>query len=388
MLGKFGNSFKRKVTDGTFDYAGFRFRGRRDFAKSDNRVLLLTDAYGPTLQINFIRPLQRHYDKWSWLVLTETAVSDCCATHGEEKTTDMLRSLLLHYEPDVVVATRYGGPLARGILDVTRSRDIPLIFHIDDNLFAVPETNGGLSFAKHSNPRRQDALRLLLSEADLRYVSTEPLRQELLKLGVLGKEVIVAEIAGAAEIMAGKRKQQMPSYTFGYMGSQSHSADLEMIAPAIGAALQRFPVARFEIFGSVKLPPLLSKCHVVQHRREKNYDRFLQRLSSLDWQFGLAPLALNEFTLAKTNTKWVEYTSAGIPVLASDHPIYSACCRDGAGILTNGDWQRHIELLIEQPGVCAEILARAQARLNSEYSLDRLYAQLMTMFKTAGEIRS
>jgi glycosyltransferase involved in cell wall biosynthesis len=157
-----------------------------------------------------------------------------------------------------------------------------------------------------------------------------------------------------------------------------------MIAPAIAAVLQKFPQARFELFGSVGLPTILSAHKVVRHGRVKNYDQFLRRLSTLGWSFGLAPLAVNEFTMAKTNIKWIEYTAAGIPVLASSHPIYQECCRDGAGLLIEGDWQEQIARMIETPALGSSLLTQARRRLDEEYSPQRLHAQLMTVLKAAG----
>ena len=53
-----------------------------------------------------------------------------------------------------------------------------------------------------------------------------------------------------------------------------------------------------------------------------NYDEFQSVLSGLGWWVGLAPLTENQFNYCKSNTKFVEYIQAGIPVIASNYGPY------------------------------------------------------------------
>lgn len=373
--------------DGDFRYHGFRIRGRRDGAKSANRVLLLADAYGPTLQINFIRPFRYQASfrqSWAWWTLTEESIRTCSSAAGPVETVAQLKILFNEFRPTIIIASRYGGLFAEEIISLAAEYQVPILSHLDDNLLAVPSSNGDTSFAKHADQERQHALRVFLSRAHLTYISTPSLYEQLLALDVLGTEVIVGGIAGAAAPYAIPPARKGTQVVFGYMGSQSHTGDLEMIAPAIAAVLQKLPQARFELFGSVGLPAALSAYKIVRHGRVKNYDQFLRRLSTLRWNFGLAPLAMNDFTMAKTNIKWIEYTAAGIPVLASDHPIYQECCRDGAGLLIAEDWQDGIARMIETPALGDNLLSQARRRLDEEFSPRRLHAQLMTVMKAAG----
>ncbi len=386
MLSWINDIFKSETLDARFKCQGFRIRGRRKFAGFKNRVLLLVDAYGPTSQINFIRPFQLQVslqDEWTWWTLSEESVREQGVAVGPIKVIDHLGAIFEIFRPTIVVASRYGGPFARNIVDLTRSYKVPLVSHLDDNLLAVPLSNGDVSYLKHSSQERQHSLRTLLSEADLNYISTNILYEQLFSQGTLGKDVIVGGIAGAAAPIANAKKRDHSRQVFGYMGSQSHTSDLEMIAPAIAAVLQRFPKARFEIFGSVNFPTVLSNYDVAQYHPVKNYDDFLRHLSELSWSFGLAPLAVNDFTMAKTNIKWIEYTAAGIPVLASKHPIYAECCLNGAGILIDDDWQQQISHVLETPTYGDLILNEARHRLNQEYSPYRLHSQLMTVLRAA-----
>jgi glycosyltransferase involved in cell wall biosynthesis len=393
MLRLIRDLLRLESDDVGFRHAGFVIQGQRKFEKAAHRALLLADAYGPTLQINFIRPLRHQRaigDNCAWWALTEDSIRRHPSAADPAAIADQLRAVFKTFRPTIVIASRYGGSLAPVIIDLARRDHVPLLSHIDDNLLTVPPSSGDISHAKHGNQERQLVLRQLLAEADLNYISTKPLYTQLLEMGVLGKDVIVGGIAGAAEPLPvshkteKKRARESTCLTFGYMGSRSHTGDLEMIAPAIAAVLRRFPQARFETFGSVDLPAALSAFKIVRHGRMKDYDQFLRRLSSLDWSFGLAPLAVNDFTMAKTNIKWIEYSAAGIPVLASNHPIYHACCREGAGLLIDGDWQERIGEMIETPALRRSLLTQARQRLEMDYSPQRLHAQLMTVLQAAG----
>jgi glycosyltransferase involved in cell wall biosynthesis len=358
--------------------------GRRSASRRKRRALLFSDSFGPTLQVNFIRPLtgQPGVAPWGVWSITETARDELPSGEAAAAAERDLARIFELLKPDVVVASRYGGPLADAIVALCRSRGIPLITHLDDNLFDVP---AGASASRHASLQRQKRLRQLLAAADLDFISTAALHGILEGLGVLGSKTMVAQIAGAAPLLGHVKRQSRDGFTFGYMGTRSHAADLAMVAPAIARLLEQNPNARFELFGSIELPADLARFAVRRHPKIQDYERFLRRLAKLDWAFGLAPLETTPFTLAKTNIKWIEYTAAGIPVIASDHPIYRSCCADGAGILAKpDDWHGAMSALAASQDRRAAVHAAASTRLLNEYTPAKLYGQLMNAFRAAG----
>ena len=100
---------------------------------------------------------------------------------------------------------------------------------------------------------------------------------------------------------------------------------------------------------------------------------------------GLTPLCDNPFTRMKTYTKWVEYTDAGLPVIASDHPIYRDCCADGAALLVkDSDWATALPALLGDAPARQAMLDRARARVGQDYSVARLREHLLEVFRRAG----
>lgn len=369
-----------------FAFGSLTILGRSSGKNRKYRALLFSDSFGPTLQANFIRPLTRFgaEESWGTWTITETAQDSLeCAEQVQTAERDLVRVVAV-LRPAVIVVSRYAGPLASAVIRLSRDHSIPLIAHLDDNLFDVPESPGA-SPSRHASLQRQSRLKELLVAADLDLISTTALEQILDRLGVLGQRRMVAEIAGAAPILGKLKRPSGRRITFGYMGTRSHTEDLAMIAPAIARLLERHPEARFELFGSIEPPPGLSAFGIRRHEKIQDYDRFLRRLASLDWAFGLAPLQITPFTLAKTNIKWIEYTAAGIPVIASDHPIYRECCADGAGILAGpDDWSDAMGELAASEERRASVYAAAEGRLVSEYTPARMHRQIIDAFATAG----
>jgi len=87
-------------------------------------------------------------------------------------------------------------------------------------------------------------------------------------------------------------------------------------------------------------------------RTPVSYWRYLQRLNDLEIDIGLIPLADNEFNRCKTDIKWVEYSTLGIPAVISDVPVYYEAKSRGLGVMVSNDpaaWYNAIVDLIENP---------------------------------------
>jgi hypothetical protein len=321
-------------------------------------------------------------------VLTEADVASSARTDAEARA--MIAAFIHALRPQAVFVSRYGGIGAAGIAAAARATAVPVIFHLDDNLFALPPELGAAKVKKYADPVRQAALQQLLDEADLVYLSTSLLFEQLQIGGQLTRNAVVAEIASASDPVPDALADLPPlPIVFGYMASSSHSADLAMITPAIVGALMRYSDTRFELFGNIARPPALKRlgARVAHHPAIADYDAFLRRLAQLGWHFALAPLQDMQFNRAKTNTKWVEYAAAGIPTLASDHPIYRDCCRAGAGVLVrDGDWEGAIATMITDPALRQAVRQRALDRLRAEYGLTRLGRQLLDVLARAGAV--
>jgi len=281
------------------------------------------------------------------------------------------------------VFCRYSGPHAEHLVEWARREEIPVIYHIDDDLLNIPVEIGLVKHRAHNQPLRLAAVRYLLDNADLVYCSTDRLKERLRTLGVLSP-MIAAKLhcSGRVIVPAASR----PIRKIGYMGFD-HSYDLETILPALVQFLRRNPAIWFELFGSIPKPPALDEfgARVTVVPPVRNYEDFLTEFARLDWDIGICPLAPTKFNLFKANNKWVEYTSVGAAVVASRGTVYDECCADGCGILagTMEEWLAALEELAHDPSRRFALVSHAQKKLTKEYATERLREQVLGVFEQA-----
>lgn len=354
------------------------------------RILALATHASATLAIHLLRPL-RGLAGIEVPLLTMDALNQMIASAPGIGGAQMAAFLLDKVKPDLVFSSRYNGPLAAEIVQACRQRGIPFIFHLDDNLMEVSPDQGADKVAFYQHPARLQALRVQMEQAAVAYFSTATLRDRMVELG-LTMNSYVGPICAAVDLLPALPPQPpgMPSgapLVFGYAASGGHGEDLKLALPGICAALDRFPEARFELVGSVAPPPELAAYgpRASYERRFLAYDDYIIDLQRRHWCLGLSPLCDNPFTRMKTYTKWVEYTAAGIPTLASDHPVYRDCCAGGAAsLIADDDWATALPTLLADAEARRRMLAVARERVGRDYSVARLRDQLLEVFEMAG----
>ncbi|MCW0235403.1 MAG: glycosyltransferase [Ferrovibrio sp.] len=351
-------------------------------------ILALAASASPTLAIHLLRPLHG-LPGFDIQMLTQDGLAQIVkgAPSGIDAAT--LAGLILdRVQPALVFSSRYNGLMAEEFMQVSRQRGLPYVFHLDDNLMEVSPDQGADKVAYYNHPKRLQALRVQMEQASVAYFSTAALRDRMLELGINVAHPHVGPICAAVDLLPLPTMTPDGPLVFGYAASGGHNEDLKLALPGIVAALERFPQARFELIGSLEhLPAELQRFGArVQHeRRFIPYDDYLRDLQRRNWSLGLTPLCDNPFTRMKTYTKWVEYTAAGLPVIASDHPIYRDCCAgDAARLVADGDWAAALPDLLADAPARQAILARARDRVGRDYSVARLRRQLFEVFARAG----
>jgi hypothetical protein len=367
--------------------AAERLEVRRGTVVDRQRLLIVANAHLPTVQVCLERPLRSLVEKGKLAseLLTEQRLEEQRARLGsDDAVTAWLRRQLDLYGADFVIFSRYSGPYASTIVDWARRSCVPIIYQIDDDLLNVPRSLGERKHAYHNAPERLSTVRNLLGAADLVYVSTEVLRQRLLDRfpdlpAVAGP--INASGAVLNEPAGGEAR------VLGYMASADHLPNLQMVLPAIVDLLDRHPHLSFELFGSIPVPEELARFGDRVHRMAPlaDYEAFLEALAERRWQIGICPLVATEFNLAKSNNKWIEYTSLGIAVIASAGTIYDDCCADGCGLLAQDldDWALALERLVGDNAGRVAMVGRAQRKLECEYSIAKHRQQVLNMVTTA-----
>lgn len=344
------------------------------------RVLFVANGNVPTLQLSFEKPLAAKVatGEICTRLLTETEIREALESKGGSSA---LSNLLSGFDPTLIVFCRYSGPGTPQMLEWARSEGLPVMFHIDDDLLAIPQEIGERKFAFHNSPERLETVRTLLDSADLVYVSTEALQARLAEYGPKAP-LCAGRIYCSGHVI--RRPSPGPARKVGYMASADHAHNLAMILPAIEALLDSHPQVTFELFGSIPRPPQLARFgdRISTAPPIANYGNFLEEFSRFGWDIGLCPLNPIPFNLMKANTKWVEYTCVGAAVVASRGGVYDTCCADGAGVLAGSvdEWFGALERLVLDEEARIAQVDRAQQKLRTEYNLAQLRDQVFEMF--------
>jgi len=297
-------------------------------------VLVLTEYINATYYISFDIPFRlMHADgQINLAVASQNFVANCGEGCWERWSRD--------YKPDVVIMTRYGHKYGINILKYFKSSNIPVIYHIDDDLINLPDSLGSEIRKRQGAKGVVETREYLLGNCDLIYASTSYLAG-LMQKRFRGQQVFQGIYAPYMRNKISIKNHVIRDVdVIGYMGSKGHQHDLDLVVPALERLLAERETLEFEVFGTIKMPEKLERFgHRVRgYSVQKSYAEFLSNLASLGWSIGLAPLVDLEFNRCKAPTKFIEYTACGIPVVASDISVYSEVVPAGGAELVKDDW--------------------------------------------------
>jgi hypothetical protein len=352
------------------------------FIENENvpNILIFTEHINATYYISFDIPLKEmHAQKEvNFAVVSQNFVA--------QQGFSLCENLYNNFNPTLVIITRYALPFGPEILEFFKAKNIPVIYHIDDDLLHIPDSLG------EEIQKRQGALdvvsarKYLLQHCDLIYASTEYLAK------ILGERfpqqkffhgIYASFIEGLAEKR--KPKSQSDPITIGYMGSKGHQQDLSLVEDALVALMEEYPTLRFEVFGTIKMPAKLERFgnRIASHKVNKDYYGFLEHLVGLGWDIGLAPLEEVEFNYCKAPTKYIEYTSAGIPVIATNILVYkNAALPDSILLADTSNWHNQLIQLITIKENCISLATKAKIHCHEKYSKLLLIEQVRKVIMT------
>ncbi|WP_443751186.1 hypothetical protein [Asticcacaulis solisilvae] len=364
--------------------AGLMEQARKAVPAVRERILVVADTVAATQDISFRRPLAA--------AVAEGQVSlHLIGDNDTLRDEDACRAYWNRVNPTVLFLSRFTHALETHLYGLAREHDVPVVFHIDDNLLRVSPQLGAAKFNLYNDPARKAALRDAINACDLLYTSTPYLGQ-----AIAGEGITVPIVAGDIYCSIDSDKILAPAFAdtpvIGYMGTSGHAADVASIMPAVLRLMTDHPELRFETFGTIKPDPALAQFgdRVAHHAPTANYEAFLARLAQLGWWAGLAPIENHSFNLCKADTKWVEYSLSGVPAVASDLPVYTRACAGGAGLMatTEDDWYDAMARVIADPAVRQDVVERAQDRLRTTYRHDILAEQIFRVIARARSLRA
>ncbi|HEY62049.1 MAG TPA: glycosyltransferase family 4 protein [Anaerolineae bacterium] len=261
------------------------------------------------------------------------------------------------------------------IIETAKSLGKPIVYDIDDFLFFLPEKHPD-RLMHNFTPALVPMLYALI-EADLVVVPSPRLQREL---GVWNQNIIVLPNYLDDKLWQMKATRPKTDYrdtlTIGYMGTYSHSPDIEYISPVIENIIKRFPKkVRFQFLGisppknieaypQVEWTPFLSSSY-------EEFARFFQE-QSID--IFIAPLVDNVFNQCKSAIKYFEYSVMGVPgVYARLEPYISVIRHGRNGLLAYSldEWKNNIEMLITDSELRIRLAKEAQNTIRDHWLLSQ-----------------
>src|SRR6185503_13274501 len=175
-------------------------------------------------------------------------------------------------------------------------------------------------------------------------------------------------------------KKKKTGIRIGWIGSGSHSKDLELLDKVFPAILEKnndvsFVIASYFQEDLSALPEFLKNRKGVKiDNRWTPILKYPARLAGLDFDIGLAPLVDNKFNRGKSNLRWLEYSALGIPSVCSDVGHFAETVKDGFdGFLARTPEQfiSHIQTLISDSKLRKRIGRAAHARVAKDFNVDK-----------------
>jgi glycosyltransferase involved in cell wall biosynthesis len=251
------------------------------------------------------------------------------------------------------------------------SRNIPVIFEIDDLLWELPEDHPDRETRHYT-----DALLPMFFAAwaaDGITVASEGIQRYLTWLN---PKIFVLPNYLDSELWSFKNPErgQRDSIMIGYMGGDSHQPDLEMVEKPLLDILERFQGrVKFKTWG-LKPSPALFDHSLVEwvDLSPGDYAGFARFFSEQKFDIYISPLGDSQFNRSKSSIKILEYTSLGITGVSSDIQPYREVVEPGAtGLLadTNDNWEKQLESLVINPELRLELAQRAQKSVIKDWLL-------------------
>jgi GT2 family glycosyltransferase/glycosyltransferase involved in cell wall biosynthesis len=280
-------------------------------------------------------------------------------------------------------------PTYERVYQLAHKEKKPVIYDIDDLLFLMPETHP----ERQSQHYIESLLPMLqaLHEADLVTTTTEILKNELLQYNNNVKVLpnyFDDSLWQLREPLI-KTDNTQP-IIIGYMGSESHLPDLDLIMPVLEHLLNRYQNALELHFWGIK--PSLKIANYPQVKwfpavtyKYVEFSRFFQTQNA---DIFIAPLLNNRFNRAKSPLKFFEYSSLGTPGVYSKLETYEQVVLHGEnGFLATSqeEWHDHLIQLIENNELRYQLAKNAQQTIRENWLLSKNAHKWQTAYAQISE---
>lgn len=240
---------------------------------------------------------------------------------------------------DIVYTTKPHDGKHIALCQTLQHYGIKWVLDMDDNIFEVNSDNPGhRAFDKTKKSDLRFFIEYALKNADAVVVSTENLKDVYESYN---KNIYVSPNNIDFGFWNHTNKRGLTDkIVIGWAGAGGHKYDLSIIEDVIPELKAKYgDTIEFVSFGGEQ-PKGFDK-----HHNWVELHRYPEKLASLGFDIGIAPLRDNLYNRGKSNLRWLEYSALRIPTVASEIEPY----KNTTALLcvTHDDWVSALSTLIE-----------------------------------------
>lgn len=209
-------------------------------------------------------------------------------------------------------------------------------------------STGNKIFNIERNIAFRDMFRLNFKKSDMVTCTTPTLQAEFLK--------ITPNVSVLPNVIDPNFWPAIPAFQknevrIGWQGGFSHYEDLYDIVPVIKRILEKHENVKFVYFGDQRFRKLFESCdqNKIEWQDWVHHETYPYKMTLLNLDIGICPLANNKFNWTKSAIKWMEYSMLGAATVASNIEPYSSVIKNGeTGFLVNdnSEWEQALDALI------------------------------------------
>src|SRR3990167_6748565 len=281
---------------------------------------------------------------------------------------------------DVVVMQIDNSPSALEFLLALQAQGKKCLYETDDPFDCLEPWHP--QYASYGQPERQEAIRAMMAQADAVQVSTHWL--EARYSGVAKRIEGIPNMVELAAWPPADRLRRDGLWKVLWAGSPSHSGDLEVAIPALGAFTRAHPDVRIVFFGQTVKDDRIPAGQV-ETVDFCEFEEYPNTLAKVDADVAIAPLADIPFNRGKSNIRILQYWATGYPVIASEVGPYAEIKNGNDGLLctTSDSWLANLEMTYRNDQVCKRLSAagfesvKAYDVLRNSQRIEEFYSSLM-----------
>lgn len=155
----------------------------------------------------------------------------------------------------------------------------------------------------------------------------------------------------------------------GWAGASGHKFDLQILSSVAQDLKKKYPNIEFISFGGEDLD------YFDKHFGWTELKEYPEKLASLGFDIGIAPLRDNYYNRGKSNLRWLEYSALKIPTVASNVLPF----RETNAMLctTSDDWYDALDVLIKDEKIRHSLGDEAYKIVYKKFNAARMYPDLV-----------